>query len=772
MGTAAGLRMSPGALLTATAFLVPLVSGIRLVTASGRRRRQPSLSWICLTTGFLLAAWNGGSAGRHSRQACSRSLVTGDRIEASGIVTNRIGGGANARRILRLADVEIVTPDGLCRMQAVMARLAGRTAVPALGAGVRIHGEWIRRNETAVWPRRPERQGLVTGAIVDQESGVVGSPAVRSRSALATRLTLRLPADVAPTGLALVLAERDELDPGLRRRFAAAGLAHLLAISGMHVGLLAAGMVWSLGYFVGPRCRIITLILVWGYVVMIGAPVAAVRALLVFAGFVWARNRGWPARAGDLLGGAAIGTLLLDPLSLVDPGFQLSFAGFGGVLLGARLSALAIPETQGAQWAERARSAARGGLISTCALLATSPFTAWHFGQLTPVAVLSHLVGVPLVAVTLATLFATLALPGPLAEIAAAVATGSIRLLHVAAGWLAVVPFGHSAVVAPGAVMWVSWTLLMFGMYRVAAAGVIRAGIGPGLLAAGVLAAAPLHRALTADHSLLCTLSVGQGDAAVLRTRRGHWMVFDGGPAGHGWDAGRSILIPFLRRHGAARVDVAVLSHPDTDHLGGLASLLEDMDVDRIIDTGDAVPSIAYERFLAAVDESGARWLAAAPGDHVRMDNVAITILGPRQAPGQAASPANATSVSFRLSIDGGFRYLNTGDATIREELDLLSVWSTDSLRADLMKVGHHGSRTSSAVAFARAVNPSLAVVSSGLRNPYGHPHSEALARLDSAGVPRIWRTDRQGTLCLEVDARGQWRVRGERTWRHAGGAP
>jgi competence protein ComEC len=249
-------------------------------------------------------------------------------------------------------------------------------------------------------------------------------------------------------------------------------------------------------------------------------------------------------------------------------------------------------------------------------------------------------------------------------------------------------------------------------------------------------------------------------------------MVFDGGPAERGWDAGRSVLIPFLLRHGASRVDVAILSHPDIDHLGGLASLLEAMTVHRVIDSGDPVPSAAYERFLAVVDESGAQWLPAAPGDLMLLDEAQITILGPSRAPGRGAAAANATSVSFRLSIAGGFRYLNTGDATEREELDLLEAWPADSLRADLMKVGHHGSRTSSAPRLLRTVSPSLAIISSGLRNPYGHPHPRTLARLDSAGVPRVWRTDRHGTLCVEIDRRGWWRVEGEPAWRRPAAVP
>jgi competence protein ComEC len=597
-----------------------------------------------------------------------------------------------------------------------------------------------------------------------------GAPAWLSlRSRAAARLAARLPPDVAPTALALLLAERDEVDPELRRRFAAAGLAHLLAISGMHVGLLTAGLVALLGTGLGPRRRLpLALAVVAAYVVLIGAPPAARRALVIIAGWTWARLRGWPAREGELAGAALLAAVVAAPGSLTDPGLQLSFAGYAGVIAGGRAGRTLWPG------ASRPARGGRAAAVSVGALLATSPITALHFGQVTPASLPAHFVGAPLVAVALGSLPLLLAVPDALAPPVAAVATGALRTLHAAAGVFADLPGGHRAVPPPALVLWLAWAALLVGLRGLVVTGRLRPLGVSAALAAGLVSIGPVAATLRNEPALLCTLSVGQGDAAVLRTRSGRWFVFDGGPASPGWDAGTAIVVPFLRRHRARSVDVAVLSHPDLDHLGGLRGVLGALPVRRLLDTGDAVPSGAYAEFLESVDAAHVHWLPAAAGDRLSVDGVELLVLGPAREPGTtplAAGDANATSLSFRLTIGDRFRYVNTGDAHAAEESELLAHWGADSLRADVLKVGHHGSRTSSRVDWLRAVRPALAVISAGASNRYGHPHAVTLARLDSAAVPRLWRTDREGTLCVEVDRGGRWRIRGEATWREPAAA-
>jgi competence protein ComEC len=248
-------------------------------------------------------------------------------------------------------------------------------------------------------------------------------------------------------------------------------------------------------------------------------------------------------------------------------------------------------------------------------------------------------------------------------------------------------------------------------------------------------------------------IDVGQGDAFAVRTPEGRWLVIDTGPRTATFDAGRSRVVPFLLRHDAKRLAALILTHPDGDHIGGAQAILDVFDVDVVIDPGTAVGKGQYVATLDAARQHGTRWLAARSGREMRLDDLVIRFLAPDEQVLDSQRDANDFSVVFRLGY-GRFGALFLGDAPAWVE-DRIVARDGPSIASDMIKVGHHGSRTSTGDSLLDAVSARVALISVGRRNRYGHPAPAVIERLGRHGV-RILRTDESGSIMVRVGADGR----------------
>ena len=698
---------------------------------------------------------HGSASSAVLRGSCLLTIPDGATLELRGYFEGVPGEGA-APFLARSG-----LPGG-CRAR-VRAVVRDDVPLPPSARPLVARGQWLARPLRRGMP--PEYAGtlVVRSLEVDDAAPPVSLP-VRIRAVVRERIDALYPAR-AGLGEALILARRERLDREVRDRWARAGIAHLLAISGFHVGVIA-GILYLLARRLGlgpARAPMAAAAGSWAYVLAIGAPVAAARAAFILAALAAGRLLGRRVSALGALSTAFVALLAAHPAAIVSVAFQLSFAGAAGLVL------LAPPVRRAMRARPLARlpSPLRAGLASgIAATAATLPLVAWHFGYFATAGIPVTLVAGPLVAAAIPGMLLSILLSFvsfPLAGIFA----GGTDLFLQCADLIVTLVVGIPAAAVWTPRWWIAAATAAFAVHALVVRGFaprlrprVRAAVLVSCLAAA-LVAWPIPALVGRGGAMeLVFLDVGQGDAVAIRTPGGRWILIDTGPRSRTFDSGERIVVPYLRRRGAARLEALILTHPDLDHIGGANAVLSELTVLRVLDPGVAAARSAYVTALERAVERGATWFAARAGDRVSADGVTLEVLHPGGAADSAASDeANDQSVVLLLRY-GDFTALLPGDAPASVEEALLAAGHIPPLV--LLKAGHHGSRTSTSWKLVEFTEPELSVVSAGARNRYGHPHQVVLDRIERVGSG-LARTDVQGVVRVRALPSGDFTVAVER---------
>lgn len=551
---------------------------------------------------------------------------------------------------------------------------------------------------------------------------------------------------------ALLLGERLPLSDRLRVILARSGLIHLFAISGLHVGMTAVALAGVTRLFgASPRGAASAAMAGAVAVGALVAPAASVRRATVMASaLLVGRILGRRHDTATALAAAALALTWLEPAAVHDPGLQLSAAATAGLVLGlgGRAGTAALPPSR------RLLRAATEILRASCAAqLAVAPLLALHGREIASAGLLLNLAAIPLLALALASLSATVLLTflhPPGADAAGAVASALLDALFGLAGAGARLPTTMLPSMTPSlaALWWLGAAPALRGR-----AGLRAAGVGAVLLVAAV-AARPLP---SPGVPRLVALDVGQGDALLFEDGDTALLVDGGGYPGLDYDVGAHVVVPVLRSLGVDSLQAVALSHAHVDHGGGLGAVLEWLGTAELW-TGSHPVNASLAARLRQTAGAAIRLAPRGP-PRALSGSCLVTSLTPDPVRLLAGARQVDNDASLVLAVACGRRgVLLTGDAGTGAEED----WARElgPLRGGVLKVGHHGSTTSTSEALLDALRPRHAVVSVGRGNVYGLPRDEVLDRLRGRGIA-VYRTDRDGAVTVALG--GRVRVRGER---------
>lgn len=613
------------------------------------------------------------------------------------------------------------------------------------------------------------------------------------------RSRVRIAADSLPQPaqglfLSLTIGEQGFLVPEVREWFMTTGTVHILSISGSHLGLIAllsfalvrkvclllpSMVLLGLSRWLIPSrlAAVLTLVPVLGYTLLAGAETATIRSAIMIIVGLWTVWLGAPHYLLHALAAAAGLTLLVHPSALYDISFQLSYVSVWVLALAlrreARTDELSPPPKGVADrtiyWLQESVR------LTAWVTLATLPLVACYFNQVSWMGLFANLLMVPFVGFIL--------LPISLLSAVWVITTHSSTLpgaglievlgqgLIVSTHWLAGLPGAEWFVAAPTVPLMALFYLLGWAMLigrSAHAAPLLRRAMATGM-ACIVIWWLWSPRPFSREGQVRVTfLDVGQGDSAVIELPQGEVLLIDGGATYERFDMGRSVVAPFLWNRGIRTIDHVIGTHPQLDHVGGLAWILAHFQVENFWTNGvtrneefwrKIERTLAQRHLQAKVAEQGRRMVEDA--------DCGMVVLNP--PPGREASSAGKQESLNNLSVVteltcGAQRMLFTGD--IEREAMTRMAQSGQLGHINLLKVPHHGAQSSLERGWLNAIRPDMAVVSAGRRNPYGHPAGEVLAAYQSVHT-QLWRTDQDGAVWADLDlARRHLAIHSAREWQ------
>lgn len=565
--------------------------------------------------------------------------------------------------------------------------------------------------------------------------------------------------ETAPIAKALLLGYKQDLEGASKQAFARAGLSHIMAVSGLHVGFIIAPFWFVIPFFwskkYGRVLGLVALILIlYSYAGITGFSASVVRASVMAGLLTFGKLFNKSPNSINLTGVAAIVLLTINPAQLFEVGFQLSFSAVLIILLVLPVIQHALPYWLRLRWYAKPLMVI---IVSIVVQLGLYPVQVFYFGEVSLISPLANALFVPL-----------LGLVVPFALLCVFVSS----VFPIFGAWLnvpaeffligmnnfvsfsSILDWAWMKASLPSLLLFPFWMVLIFFIASWRTQQIRWKWLTVTLFLFGVVQVDGIITKLEKPELKVTVFDVGQGDAALVETPNGKQILIDAGVWSPGYDSGESIILPHLKEVGIDKLEAVILSHPHADHIGGILSLINGIEIGKIYNSGYEYDSNLYKNYLALARSKRIEIESIKAGDKIEIDpSLLILVLGPE---GQKFnSDPNQHSIVLNI-VYGESEFLFTGDAGEDQEKRLIENYG-DLLDTDFLKVGHHGSRTSSERAFLKEVTPEIAVISLAERNRFRHPHPEAIQRIQETGT-ELYFTSRDKALIFKSDGKKIWR--------------
>ncbi|MCF8264276.1 MAG: DNA internalization-related competence protein ComEC/Rec2 [Melioribacteraceae bacterium] len=551
----------------------------------------------------------------------------------------------------------------------------------------------------------------------------------------------------------LLLADRGNIDFDLRQSFVNVGVIHVLAVSGLHVGFII-----FIFYFLFSRLNtysrywmsILGIVL---FMILTNFPTSVVRASIMAVAMILSLLSNRSYNSLNALALAAMIILLINPDDLFDPGFQLSFSSVCAIVI-------LYPKLKDGLGTSRIRNKYLRGLldfllVSISAQIGTLPFTIYYFGKFSLAGIFANLIVIPLIGIILGSAILTLVISVITVNLGQ-IFGSSVNLLSEIMFWIIKIfdSAEYSFIRISGFSVWDGilffMTIIMFVFFSRFLVHRLTKFIIFLLLAINFLIWAKLDNSTLIPNNILTVMAidVGQGDACLVKTPNGKIILIDSGNATPYFDSGERTIIPILHNLEIEKIDYALISHVDSDHYKGIFSLVKAGYIKEVFKPQlieDLKKDIEFEDFLSEFEIP----IHYYDKSILELGNIRLFILNHRESNTTQQFDANNSSGIIKL-VYGNCSILFMGDAEIPAEKYYGKVYGK-FVDSDILKVGHHGSKTSSSDEFLNLVSPKIALISCGIMNKFKHPSAITLDKMNEKSV-EIYRTDESGCLIFQSD--------------------